>query len=108
MAIDIDIIQSEIVDRLKILDPEKIILFGSHAYGIPDEDSDVDVFIIKSMPKSQARDFTLTARKLLRDLVFKHKVGFDIIAAPEDYIRNRKDPFYRDDILTRGKVIYVK
>ena len=27
-------------------DPEKIILFGSHAYGTPREDSDVDLLVI--------------------------------------------------------------
>lgn len=27
--------------------PQKIILFGSHAYGQPDEDSDIDLLIVK-------------------------------------------------------------
>ncbi|MBI4504404.1 MAG: nucleotidyltransferase domain-containing protein [Chloroflexi bacterium] len=27
--------------------PQKILLFGSHAYGQPDEDSDIDLLIIK-------------------------------------------------------------
>jgi len=26
--------------------PEKIILFGSHAYGTPDENSDVDLMVV--------------------------------------------------------------
>ncbi len=30
------------------LSPEKIILFGSHAYGNPDENSDIDLMIIIS------------------------------------------------------------
>jgi uncharacterized protein len=39
----------EIVDRLvKGLQPEKIILFGSHAYGEPTADSDIDLLIIVS------------------------------------------------------------
>lgn len=31
--------------------PQKIILFGSHAYGQPDEDSDIDLLIIKETPE---------------------------------------------------------
>ncbi len=37
----------EIVRRLVDgLSPEKIILFGSHAYGYPDENSDIDLLVI--------------------------------------------------------------
>lgn len=37
----------EIVERLvQGLQPEKVILFGSHAYGEPHEDSDIDILVI--------------------------------------------------------------
>lgn len=37
----------EIVGTLReVLDPVAIILYGSHAYGNPDEGSDVDVFVV--------------------------------------------------------------
>ena len=37
----------EITQRLVAeLHPEKIILFGSHAWGTPDEDSDLDLLVI--------------------------------------------------------------
>jgi len=45
--LDIDEIKSEIIERLKPLEPNKIILFGSYAYGIPNEDSDIDLFLLK-------------------------------------------------------------
>lgn len=36
-----------IADKLKeSYNPEKIILFGSYAWGLPDEDSDIDILII--------------------------------------------------------------
>jgi predicted nucleotidyltransferase len=39
----------EIVQRLvQGLKPEKVILFGSHAYGEPTEDSDIDLLVIVS------------------------------------------------------------
>ena len=108
MALDINILKSEIVERLKNLNPDKIVIFGSYAYGTPDDDSDVDIFIIKSVPKDQARAITLQARKLLRDIAIKHQIGFDILTAPEKFMQSRQDPFYRDDILAKGKIIYAK
>ena len=45
--VDIETLKYEIVKRLKPLDPHKIILFGSYAYGKPNEDSDIDLCIIE-------------------------------------------------------------
>jgi len=45
--IDIENIKAEIVERLKLLNPNKIILFGSYAYGTPNKDSDIDLFLLK-------------------------------------------------------------
>lgn len=41
-------IQNEIVRTLKSFDPYKIILFGSYAYGTPDEESDIDLVVINN------------------------------------------------------------
>lgn len=60
--VDIKKIQSEIVERLKSLQPEKIILFGSYAMGNATEDSDIDLFIVKD-PKSKQDNYELLARK---------------------------------------------
>lgn len=52
---------SEIVERIDAaLKPEQIILFGSHAWGKPHEDSDVDLFVIltdsQQPPHQRARE----------------------------------------------------
>ena len=44
--LDIEQIKLEIIERLKPLNPNKIILFGSYAYGKPREDSDIDLYIV--------------------------------------------------------------
>ena len=37
----------KVVERLKTeFQPEEIFLFGSHAWGTPDENSDVDLFVV--------------------------------------------------------------
>ena len=47
--IDIEELKPKIVEALMPLKPDKIILFGSYAYGTPNEDSD----IYKKIPKSR-------------------------------------------------------
>jgi len=39
-------IRQILVSRLKPLDPEKIILFGSYAWGRPNAESDIDLYIV--------------------------------------------------------------
>jgi predicted nucleotidyltransferase len=46
--IDIEELKPLIVERLKPLNPDKIILFGSYAYGSPNEDSDIDLYVVTS------------------------------------------------------------
>ena len=108
--IDVEKIEGEIVDSLKPLKPDKIILFGSYAYGKPNEDSDIDLFLIKdNLKKEQVRDEMLQAQRLLWNLIKKYHVGFDVFVDSFDRIKYRvdnvKDQFY-SNILDEGKVIY--
>lgn len=53
--LNIEELKPLIVEKLKPLQPEKIILFGSYAYGTPTEDSDIDLYIVTKdnyVPKS--------------------------------------------------------
>jgi len=50
---EIDVIRDIIID---LVDPDKIILFGSYAYGIPDEKSDADFLVIKNGVEHTIRD----------------------------------------------------
>lgn len=107
--IDIEKLKPLIIERLKPLNPDKIILFGSYAYGIPTEESDIDLFLLKDLPKEQIRDFRLEARSKLRDLIFDHHLGIDIVADSMERVKSRmeivKDQFY-EEIMRKGKVIY--
>ena len=47
IMIDIEKIKLKIVEALIPLNPEKIILFGSYAYGTPTEDSDIDICVVE-------------------------------------------------------------
>ncbi|MDD2369296.1 MAG: nucleotidyltransferase domain-containing protein [Sulfuricurvum sp.] len=103
--VDIEVIKHEIVERLKTLDPDKIILFGSYAYGNPREDSDIDLFLVKD---TEDRNFEAVAMKKITDLIYKYKIGFDLLSAPANFINEREDYFYKVDILQKGKVLYER
>jgi predicted nucleotidyltransferase len=103
--IDIEKIKHELIERLTPLGPDTIILFGSYAYGIPDEESDIDLFLLMNETKENIEAKALYS---LRDLTKKYKVGFDILAGDKKEIAERTDPFYRVDILQKGKVLYGK
>jgi predicted nucleotidyltransferase len=110
--INIEELKLQIVERLKPLSPDKIILFGSYAYGIPTEDSDIDLFLIKDDLKvEKMRDYKLELQKKLFDLQKKYLLGIDVFVDSTqrmDYrIHHVKDQFY-NDILQKGEVIYGK
>lgn len=105
--IDIEELKPLIVERLKPLNPDKIILFGSYAYGTPTEESDIDLFLLKDdLSVEDTRKYEIDAHLKMFDLIKKYHIGFDVLSAPTKYIQQRKDYFYKIDILQNGKVIY--
>lgn len=61
-------IQGEIVTRIvDAIHPLKIILFGSHAYGNPSPDSDVDLVVVTETPLPK-RQTSIALWNLLRNI----------------------------------------
>ena len=56
-----------IIQKLKSYQPDKVILFGSYAWGKPDRDSDVDLLVIKNTKQNPYRRIP-EVRKKLNDL----------------------------------------
>lgn len=55
---------SEITEKIKgEYYPEKIILFGSYAYGNPDSNSDIDLLIIKKTKGNHIKRFVKILKK---------------------------------------------
>jgi predicted nucleotidyltransferase len=102
---------NEIILQLKLLDPDKVILFGSYAWGTPDDESDIDLFIVKKSQSEKVRTLSLEAVRCLRPLVFKYKKGFDVLLDDPERIRDRveqvQDQFY-NEIHTNGVELYAK
>jgi predicted nucleotidyltransferase len=66
---------------VKRFDPEKIILFGSHARGEPGPDSDVDLLVVMKVEGSK-RDKQLEVRAALHDI---HVPKDIIVSKPEEF-----------------------
>jgi predicted nucleotidyltransferase len=106
--VNIEEIKDEIVEALKPLKPDKIILFGSYAYGKPDKDSDIDLFLLKDdLRLEYIREYIVEAKIRLLKIYEKYQTnGIDILAASTEYIQKREDYFYKVDILQNGRVLY--
>lgn len=83
-------------------EPEKVILFGSLVGGQIHEWSDIDLIVVEktTLPFFQR---LRTVRRLLRP-----KVGVDIMVyTPEEFAQLCADrPFFRDEIVAKGEVVY--
>jgi len=83
--------------------PEKIILFGSYATGNPDENSDLDLFIIKetSLPRPER---TVQVRKML----YGAKIPMDLIVFTPSEIEESKgnQSGFIYEVLNTGKTLY--
>jgi predicted nucleotidyltransferase len=99
-------ILAEIARRIvEKLDPEKIVLFGSYAYGEPHQDSDIDLLVVVDSPLSE-KELYLAVCRNLRPRPFP----IDIIVKTPDEIKSAlvKGDFFIKEILTLGKVLYER
>ncbi len=97
-------LKEKLVDDYK---PEKIILFGSMAWGKITEDSDIDLFIIKKTTKKFGQridEVNLLASKA------KIAVPMDVIVFTPAEFKKRMDldDFFIKNIVDNGKVVYAK
>ena len=86
-------------------EPEKIILFGSYAYGQPRPSSDVDLLIVIETDLTP-REQRLAISRALSPKPF----GIDIIArtSADLELRIAQGDYFLRDIVRKGKVIYER
>jgi predicted nucleotidyltransferase len=88
--------------------PVKIILFGSYVYGIPDEDSDFDLLIIKDTDKKRRVDRFVEVKRLIFDPEIKIPVSPIVLTNDEVKERLNMGDDFLEEILTKGKVLYER
>jgi predicted nucleotidyltransferase len=85
-------------------DPERIILFGSHAYGTPSSSSDVDIVVVMNTPLKAIEQEVLIRKEIPR------RFPLDLIVMkPRQFARRLKlgDTLIRT-VTARGKILYEK
>lgn len=70
------------------MEPEKIILFGSYAYGIPNENSDLDICVVKKDYQNKWQE-----KAKMRELLNNIRMPIDILNPKTDEFE-----FYRNEI----------
>ena len=83
--------------------PERVILFGSYAYGTPTEDSDVDLLVV--LPY-EGKGYRMCA-----DIARSTQPAFavDMLARTPDELRDRLvlGDFFLREIVEKGTVLYA-
>jgi uncharacterized protein len=88
----------KIVERFH---PERIVLFGSHAYGKPHEDSDVDLLVV--MPSRPGVNLTDRIRWVL-----PAPFPMDLLVHTPEFVRKRLElgDWFMRDVFEQGIVLH--
>ena len=101
----------EITDKLKTINPQLIILFGSYAYGTPNEDSDIDLLVVTNddfMPKtfSEKIRYRIKIREIIYELSEQIPIDLLIYTLPMFKKFKELNSNFAKEILTNGKKLY--
>ena len=95
----------QITQKLAVaLNPEQIILFGSYAYGEPNEDSDIDLMVIVSHSDEPRYRRSRPAYRALRGI----RIPTDVIVVTREEVTRKIN--VKSSLISRvmhdGKVLY--
>jgi predicted nucleotidyltransferase len=90
---------------VRVLAPQKIVLFGSYAYGKPNPHSDVDLLVIMETDQPH-KDRSWAVSRLLLPRPFP----VDILVKTPEEVKDALESgdFFLKEILTRGVVLYER
>lgn len=102
-----DELRDRISEALRPLHPEKVILFGSYAWGRPTEDSDIDLYVVTQdsfVPATwrQKRDIVRSVSDCILDLRMRYPIDLLVHTKPmhQEFVE-RKSSFARQ-IMSEG------
>jgi predicted nucleotidyltransferase len=83
--------------------PEAIYLFGSYAYGTPDKDSDIDIYVV--VPDDVPDTCELVA-KIHYDIKYRVRPLDILLGKHSNFNRKRNTHFFEKEIATKGVKLY--
>jgi predicted nucleotidyltransferase len=102
-----------IIEKLLVTNPEKIILFGSYAYGEPTDESDLDILVVTGddiIPSSFKEKSLIYLRISHAISDIKKEFPIDLIVHTKPMHKRfiETDSLFARELLTNGKVLYEK
>ena len=96
----------EMVKRIvNAVHPDQIVLFGSYAYGIPHEDSDIDILVIMETDRPRHKR-SVILNQVLAGLIIPKDL---LVYTPEEVAEWKDVPqAFITQILTKGVILYDK
>lgn len=106
MKKEVKTIVSEIVEKLKReYKPQRIILFGSYAYGNPTEDSVINLLILKNTDERRV-DRLAQVKRIIYNPNCKIPVSLLVYSPEELEERLRKGDEFIKEIIQKGTILY--
>lgn len=108
--VDIEKLKDEIVERLKPLDLDKVILFGSYAYGTPTEESDIDLYVVTKdefIPQSfkEKSEIHLKIARAMKDILQKYPTDLITHTKAMHEKFNQLNSSFAQEIKSKGIVL---
>ena len=91
----------DVIEQLKKQNPQALIVFGSHAWGTPHKDSDLDILMVKDTDKSPTERIT----DVHYQLKSHYPVDVLVLTPREAEMFPKKYSFYRQ-VINEGKIVY--
>jgi len=102
-----DELRNQISEALKPLHPEKVILFGSYAWGQPTEDSDIDLYVVTQddfVPSTwgERRDIVRSVSDRILDLRMRYPIDLLVHTRPMHREFIERDSSLARQIMSEG------
>jgi len=101
----------QLLDRLKQINPEKIILFGSQAHGNAGNDSDIDIVVVTNdefFPQNyrQRADLTIKVSRIISDIMKEIPVDLIVYSKPMYQKLLAMESLFSKELTKNGKILY--
>jgi uncharacterized protein len=98
------LLEKAIQRLVSALHPERIYLYGSHAYGQPHENSDIDLLIVVDQPDLSIYDMTVEGYRALRGLFFPAEIN--VVTQSEFNERSHWFSSIESTVSKKGQILY--
>ncbi len=103
----------QLTESLRALDPYLVLLYGSYAYGIPHEDSDIDLLVVTNddfIPNDyyEHTQLYLKVSKTIREI--KKQIAIDLIVhtLPMYKLFLKQNSSFGNEVISKGKILYKR